>query len=129
MSPKCSATSRRPTRIHTALSFPPKIASSSFRPPRHKLPDVFAGGRRENRQECSSPPQSTTTLSESMTQRILVTGSNGLIGSEVCLYFGGRGFQVHGLDNNQRAIFFGPAGDTRWNQKRLTSNLKDFQHH
>ena len=33
-----------------------------------------------------------------VTKRILVTGSNGLIGSEVCLYFGERGFEVHGTD-------------------------------
>ncbi len=58
-----------------------------------------------------------------------MTGSNGLIGSEVCLYFGGRGFEVHGIDNNQRAVFFGPQGDTRWNQKRLEGNLSSFQHH
>jgi CDP-paratose 2-epimerase len=60
---------------------------------------------------------------------ILVTGSNGLIGSEVCLYFGARGFQVHGIDNNQRAVFFGPQGDTRWNQKRLQEKITSYQHH
>ena len=64
-----------------------------------------------------------------MASRILVTGSNGLIGSEVCLFFGHRGFQVHGLDNNQRAVFFGPQGDTRWNQRRLQDNLAEFTHH
>ena len=64
-----------------------------------------------------------------MASRILVTGSNGLIGSEVCLFFGRRGFQVHGLDNNQRAVFFGPQGDTRWNQRRLQDNLAVFTHH
>jgi CDP-paratose 2-epimerase len=63
------------------------------------------------------------------TSKILVTGSNGLIGSEVCLYFGGRGFDVHGIDNNQRAVFFGPQGDTRWNQGRLAKNLPRFRHH
>ena len=31
------------------------------------------------------------------------------------------GFEVHGVDNNQRAVFFGPQGDTRWNQQRLQS--------
>jgi CDP-paratose 2-epimerase len=36
---------------------------------------------------------------------------------------------VHGVDNNQRAIFFGAAGDTRWNQQRLERTLKDFHHH
>lgn len=63
------------------------------------------------------------------TGSILVTGSSGLIGSEVCAYFHGQGWEVHGLDNNQRAAFFGPAGDTRWNQKRLESQLKGFVHH
>ena len=63
------------------------------------------------------------------TKRILVTGSSGLIGSEVCLYFGRQGFDVHGIDNNQRAVFFGPAGDNRWNQERLARSVKDFSHH
>ena len=62
-------------------------------------------------------------------KKIFVTGSSGLIGSEVCVYFGERGFEVHGLDNNQRAVFFGPAGDTRWNQKRLSETISDFTHH
>lgn len=60
---------------------------------------------------------------------MLVTGSSGLIGSEVCAYFSQRGFEIHGIDNNQRAIFFGPQGDTRWNQQRLQSELQDFHHH
>jgi len=62
-------------------------------------------------------------------KKILVTGSSGLIGSEVCVYFHQKGFQVHGVDNNQRAVFFGPQGDTRWNQQRLASELKGFEHH
>lgn len=62
-------------------------------------------------------------------QKILVTGSSGLIGSEVCVYFSELGYEVHGVDNNQRAVFFGPNGDTRWNQKRLESLLKSFHHH
>jgi len=64
-----------------------------------------------------------------MAKRILVTGSSGLIGSEVCLYFHEQGYQVHGIDNNQRAVFFGPQGDTRWNQKRLQQTISDFIHH
>jgi CDP-paratose 2-epimerase len=61
---------------------------------------------------------------------ILVTGSSGLIGSEVCLYFFKElGYSVHGVDNNQRAIFFGPNGDTRWNQQRLQNTIQDFTHH
>lgn len=60
---------------------------------------------------------------------ILVTGSSGLIGSEVCIYFERIGYHVHGVDNNQRAVFFGPQGDTRWNQNRLQHSLKHFTHH
>ena len=61
---------------------------------------------------------------------LLVTGSSGLIGSEVCTYFTHElGYAVHGVDNNQRAVFFGPQGDTRWNQHRLASELAGFVHH
>ena len=62
-------------------------------------------------------------------KKILVTGSSGLIGSEVCVYFSRLGFDIHGIDNNQRAVFFGPAGDTRWNQERLARELPSFTHH
>jgi CDP-paratose 2-epimerase len=62
-------------------------------------------------------------------KKLLVTGSSGLIGSEVCLHFSGLGWEVHGVDNNQRAVFFGPQGDTRWNQQRLQSQLPGFVHH
>jgi CDP-paratose 2-epimerase len=64
-----------------------------------------------------------------MKQKILVTGSSGLIGSEVCVHFSGLGYEVHGVDNNQRAVFFGPSGDTRWNQQRLGGLIPGFQHH
>lgn len=60
---------------------------------------------------------------------LLVTGSSGLIGSEVVVHFSKLGWNVHGLDNNQRAVFFGPAGDTRWNQQRLETELNGFRHH
>ncbi|MBX3340253.1 MAG: NAD-dependent epimerase/dehydratase family protein [Nitrospira sp.] len=62
-------------------------------------------------------------------KQMLVTGSSGLIGSEVCAYFHGQGWMIHGVDNNTRATFFGPQGDTRWNQHRLQADLKNFRHH
>jgi CDP-paratose 2-epimerase len=61
--------------------------------------------------------------------RLLVTGSSGLIGSEVCIHFASLGWEIHGVDNNQRAVFFGPQGDTRWNQGRLTEALGAAFHH
>jgi CDP-paratose 2-epimerase len=60
---------------------------------------------------------------------LLVTGSSGLIGSEVVEYFCGQGWEVRGIDNNQRASFFGPQGDTRWNQRRLQERHPNFRHH
>ena len=62
-------------------------------------------------------------------KRLLVTGSSGLIGSEVCTHFANNGWEIHGVDNNQRAVFFGPSGDTRWNQSRLEQTLKNYKHH
>lgn len=62
-------------------------------------------------------------------KKLLVTGSSGLIGSEVCVHFGNLGWQIHGIDNNQRAIFFGPGGDTRWNENRLKREVQNFIHH
>ena len=61
--------------------------------------------------------------------KLLVTGSSGLIGSEVCVHFSRLGWEIHGVDNNQRAVFFGPQGDTRWNQQRLEQDLPGFVHH
>ncbi|WP_195375471.1 MULTISPECIES: NAD-dependent epimerase/dehydratase family protein [Parabacteroides] len=61
--------------------------------------------------------------------KLLVTGSSGLIGSEVCEHFSKSGWEIHGVDNDQRAVFFGPQGDTRWNQHRLEKSLPSFTHH
>jgi CDP-paratose 2-epimerase len=60
--------------------------------------------------------------------QVLVTGSSGLIGSEAVTFFDGLGFAVTGIDNNMRADFFGPAGDTTWNRQRLEQTCKHFQH-
>ena len=62
-------------------------------------------------------------------KKLLVTGSSGLIGSEVCKHFAQLGWEIHGVDNNQRAVFFGPQGDTRWNQSRLEAVIPNFKHH
>ncbi len=61
--------------------------------------------------------------------KILVTGSAGLIGSEVCAYFARQGWDVYGVDSNMRAIFFGPEGDTLWNRQRLERQLRGYRHY
>jgi CDP-paratose 2-epimerase len=61
-------------------------------------------------------------------KRVLITGSCGLIGSEVACFFAHNGFSVAGIDNNYRAVFFGPDGDTNWVLSRLKSKISDYTH-
>ena len=61
--------------------------------------------------------------------KVLVTGSAGLIGSEAVTFFDDLGFRVDGIDNNGRADFFGPQGDTTWNRQRLEATSRDYTHH
>lgn len=53
---------------------------------------------------------------------VLVTGSTGLIGSEVSSYFLALGFKVVGIDNNMRMTFFGKNGDTTQVKVALLKN-------
>ena len=62
-------------------------------------------------------------------KKLLVTGSSGLIGSESVLYFDERGWEVHGVDNNMRRVFFGDDGDTTWNLRRISAKSSNFRHH
>jgi CDP-paratose 2-epimerase len=61
--------------------------------------------------------------------KVLITGSAGLIGSEAVEFFDALGFEVHGIDNNMRADFFGPGGDTTWNRERLEATCQRYTHH
>jgi NAD(P)-dependent dehydrogenase (short-subunit alcohol dehydrogenase family) len=45
---------------------------------------------------------------------VLVTGSCGLIGLEVSLFFAHLGYRVAGIDNNVRAVFLGPEFALFW---------------
>jgi CDP-paratose 2-epimerase len=63
-----------------------------------------------------------------MNTHALVTGSCGLIGSEVTAYFARLGFFITGVDNNFRATFFGPEGDTRWSLERLERSCQNYRH-
>jgi CDP-paratose 2-epimerase len=59
----------------------------------------------------------------------LVTGSCGLVGSEASLHFARNGYEVVGVDNNERAVYFGPEGDTSWSLKRLRHEIPGYQRH
>jgi CDP-paratose 2-epimerase len=60
--------------------------------------------------------------------KVLVTGSCGLIGSEVAVNFAREGFQIAGIDSNHRAVFFGPEGDTSWVLERLRREIPGYRH-
>lgn len=61
--------------------------------------------------------------------KVFITGSSGLIGSELVTFFDNRAARVIGVDNNMRADFFGPEGDTTWNLQRLRQSTRLFSHH
>ncbi len=54
---------------------------------------------------------------------VIVTGSLGLVGSECAMYFAGLGFQIVGIDNDMRRVFFGENASNQWNRQRLEKRL------
>ena len=54
---------------------------------------------------------------------VIITGSAGLIGSEATTFFAKQGFEVVGIDNDMRRIFFGEDASTSWNRKHLEESL------
>jgi CDP-paratose 2-epimerase len=64
-----------------------------------------------------------------LSRAALVTGSSGLVGSEVVEHLDRRGWRVYGVDNNMRRDFFGEHGDTSWNLARLRDATQRFEHH
>ena len=58
----------------------------------------------------------------------IVTGSSGLIGSEMSRFLDARGWDVIGVDNDMRAYFFGDEASTKWNADRLSADLTNSSH-
>ena len=59
-------------------------------------------------------------------KKILVTGAGGLIGSEAVDYYCSQGYEVTGIDNNQRQVFFGEKGSTLFRLTQLKDKHKNF---
>ena len=59
---------------------------------------------------------------------VLITGSCGLVGSESVKFFTSKGFDVVGIDNNYRQMFFGKDGDTKWIKNNLIKVYKNYIH-
>ena len=58
----------------------------------------------------------------------LITGSAGLIGSEAVEFFTDKFDKIIGIDNNQRAYFFGDNASVEWNKKRLEEKVPNYEH-
>jgi CDP-paratose 2-epimerase len=56
----------------------------------------------------------------------IVTGSGGLIGSESVRHFVEEGWDVIGLENDMRAVFFGPEASTAPMTRELTERYSSF---
>ena len=50
---------------------------------------------------------------------VIITGSSGLVGSESVDFFCKKGFDVIGIDNDLRSLFFGKDSSTNWVKKKL----------
>ena len=59
---------------------------------------------------------------------VIITGSNGLVGSEAVNFFSKKGFKVLGIDNNLRKFFFGNDGSTSWLKKKIIKNNPKYKH-
>ena len=55
----------------------------------------------------------------------IVTGSGGLVGSESVRHFVQAGYDIIGLENNMRAVFFGPSASTAHTTERLQRDYRN----
>ena len=59
----------------------------------------------------------------------IITGSTGLVGSEAVNFFHDKGFEVIGIDNNLRKLFFGKNSSTSWIKSKLLKRNKNFKNY
>ncbi len=59
---------------------------------------------------------------------VLITGSDGLVGSEAVLHFSKLGYKILGIDNNSRKKFFGEEASVLWKRKYLKENVDQYFH-
>jgi CDP-paratose 2-epimerase len=59
---------------------------------------------------------------------VMVTGSAGLIGSETVKFYARLGYDVVGIDNNLREVFFGADASTAWNRAELEKSFANYTH-
>ena len=60
---------------------------------------------------------------------VIITGANGLVGSEAVSFFSKKKYTVIGIDNNLRKFFFGKDGSTSWIKRKIIKENKNYIHH
>lgn len=63
-----------------------------------------------------------------MKKAVLITGSDGLIGSESAYFFSKLDYKIIGIDNNSRKKFFGEDASVLWNRKKIKNEILDYDH-
>lgn len=58
----------------------------------------------------------------------VITGSSGLVGSEAAKRLHALGYDVWGIDNDMRSVFFGKEASTTWMRRRLVKELPNYRH-
>jgi CDP-paratose 2-epimerase len=58
----------------------------------------------------------------------IVTGSSGLVGAETVRQFARAGLDVVGIDNDMRAVFFGPEASTQAAGLQLQRSVRGYRH-
>jgi CDP-paratose 2-epimerase len=58
----------------------------------------------------------------------VVTGAAGLIGGQSVRFFADKGFDVAGIDNDMRRVFFGPEASTQWHRRELERTIGNYVH-
>jgi len=59
----------------------------------------------------------------------IISGSNGLIGSESVSFLADKMDLIVGIDNDQRAYFFGPEASTKWKRTELEKKYDNYIHY
>lgn len=59
---------------------------------------------------------------------VLITGSGGLVGAEAVRHYAERADRVVGIDNDMRAVFFGPEASTGWSVGQLRARHESYRH-
>ena len=62
-------------------------------------------------------------------ETVIITGSNGLIGSEAVKFFHQKGFRIIGIDNNMRKYFFGEEASTQKNKDLFEKQFSNYVHY